>query len=108
MVLSVGPVRGMRESASVSRFEEFQPVTVRVLAIEATPPREVVIELHGSGSGAKPARPGVQVADQQAGMCSAGRAEVLLHAEVQLDAVAGEPAAAAGGQRGWFSHFLEA
>jgi hypothetical protein len=51
-------------SAVVSRLEEFKPVAVRVLAVEAAHPGEVVVEEGRSAGGAKPARPGVQVADQ--------------------------------------------
>ncbi len=69
---------------------------MRVLAVEAAHPWEVFIEQDRGACGAKPGGPGVQVLDQQARMRLAGRAEVLFRAEVQLDAMAAEPAAAAG------------
>ena len=41
-------------------------------------------------------------------MSLAGRAEAVLHPEMQLDAVAAEPAATAGCERGRLGDFLEA
>ena len=75
-------------SACADGFEESQPVAVRVLGVEPAHPREVVVEPDRSAHGAQPASPGIQMADQQARMRLAGRAEVPLHAQVQLDAVA--------------------
>src|SRR5450631_3757546 len=90
------------------RFEEFQPVSMRVLAVETAHPREIVVEVDRSACGAQPGGPGVHVMDEQARMSLAGRAEAVLHPEMQLDAVAAEPAATAGCERGRLGDFLEA
>ena len=94
-------------SAVADGFEEFQPVAVRVLGVEPAHPREVVVEPDRSARGAQPVSPGIQMADQHARMRLAGRAEVLLHAQVQLDAVAAEPAAAAGREHGRLRYLTE-
>ncbi len=105
---ALGAADGDVGSALVNGFEEFQPVAERVLGVEAAHPGEAVVEEDGSACAAKPASPGVQAADQQARMRLAGRAEVLLHAKVQLDAMAAEPAAAAGGEHGRLGQFPKA
>ncbi|HYZ57417.1 MAG TPA: hypothetical protein VE733_28495 [Streptosporangiaceae bacterium] len=46
--------------------------------------------------------------DQQTRMSLAGRAEVVLHTEMQFDAIPAEPAATAGCERRRLSDFLEA
>src|SRR5262249_26157691 len=95
-------------SALVDGFEEFQPIAMRVLGIKAAHPREAVIEQNGSTGAANPVSPGVQIMDQQAWMCLASRAKVVLHAQVQLDPVATEPAAAPGCEHGRLGQFLQA
>src|ERR1700683_5739856 len=68
-------------SALADGFEEFQPVAVRVLGIEAAHPGEVTVEPDRSALGAQPVSPGVQVTDQQARMGLAGRRGVPVHAQ---------------------------
>jgi len=51
-------------SALVDRFEEFQPIAVRILTVEAAHPGEVFIKEDRGASGTKPAHPLVQVMDQ--------------------------------------------
>jgi len=46
----------------------------------------------------------VQVADEYAGVSLAGRAEVRLHAEVDLQPVRAHPQTTAGGERRWLGH----
>ena len=55
----------------------------------------------------QPPRPGVEPGHEQAGMRFARGPEALLHAEVELHAVAAEPAAAARGQRGRFRDLVQ-
>jgi hypothetical protein len=43
----------------VNRLEEFEPIAVRVLAVKAPHPREVIIEEDGSPNRAKPGSPDV-------------------------------------------------
>src|ERR1700733_9822620 len=100
--------RASAGSPLVKGLEEFQPIAMRVLTVEAAHPREIFVEENGGACSAKPVGPGVQVMDQQARMILAGGAEVVLHAEVQFDVMAAEPAATAGRERGRLGHFLEA
>src|SRR5215469_11802766 len=95
-------------SGFVDGLEEFQPVAVWVLAVEAAHAGEVFVEENRGARRAQPAGPVVQIADHQARMRFAGWAEVLLHAEVQLDAVTAEPAATAGSERRRFGHLVKA
>jgi hypothetical protein len=71
---------------------------VRVLAVEAAHAGELVIEAHRMPGVPQPACPAVDPGHQEAGMRPARGPEVFLDAEVQLDAVAAEPAPAARGQ----------
>src|SRR5260221_2892836 len=81
------------------RLKELQAVAVRLFAVEPAHAWEVVIGDDGVARRAQPFRRGIQIRDEQAGMGLAGRAEVLLDAEMQLDAIAAKPAAAAGDER---------
>src|SRR5207244_13646801 len=78
----------------------------RVLAVEAAHAGEPV-EPHRVPGVPQPPRPGVEPGHEQAGMRLARGPEVLLHAEVELHAVAAEPAAAARGQRGRLRYLVQ-
>src|SRR5205823_3752818 len=97
-----GPRREVPGTPGGDGLEELEPVPVRVLAVEAAHSREPIIEGHGVPGVPQPPRPGVEPGHEQAGMRLARGPEALLHAEVELYAVAAEPAAAARGQRGRF------
>src|SRR5690606_31015478 len=88
---------------SGDRREELQAVAVDVLGVEAAQARylPLVCPPHRIAGGLQACRQCIQVGPQQPGVRLAGGPEVLLYAEVQLDAVAGEPAAAPPGQGGW-------
>jgi hypothetical protein len=88
-------------------LEELEPVPARVLAVEAAHAGEPVIEVHGVPGIPQPPCPGVEPGHEQAGMRFARGPEALLHAEVELYAVAAEPAAAARGQRGRFRDLVQ-
>src|SRR5215469_18238536 len=107
-IILIPPAALPAASGLVDGLEEFQPVAVWVLAVEAAHPGEVPVEENRGPRRAQPAGPAVQIADQQARMRLAGRAEVLLHAEVQLDAVTAEPAATAGGEHRRLGQFPQA
>jgi hypothetical protein len=81
------PTERRRRRAGLALFEELEAVAVGVLAVEAAQAGEVVVVGHRVAGRAQPGSPGVEVLDQQAGVRFAGRAEVLLDAEVKLDAV---------------------
>ncbi|MET8340948.1 hypothetical protein ABZV14_31600 [Streptosporangium canum] len=85
---------------SGERFEELQTVAVGVFAVKATHPREVIVKGNGVSGLVQPPGPAGEVTDQDARVRLPCRPEVGLNAEVQLDVVATEPAAATGGESG--------
>lgn len=99
-------VIGARRGLSwVEGLEEFQPVTDRIAAVEASVPREVLVEGDLVSMPGEAGSEGLDVGDSQAGVCLAGRLEVLFDSEVKHGGSGGEPAASSGGQRRGFGQF---
>jgi hypothetical protein len=73
-------------------LEELQPIAVRIFAVEAAHPREVVVEVHWVSSCLETPGPLLQVAHQQAWMCLPCWPKVLLHSKMQFDAMPAKPA----------------
>ena len=91
----------------IERIVKIVRTPVRVVAVEAAHPGEPVIEEHRVSGVTQAPRPGVEPGHEQAGMRLARGPEVLLHTEVELYAVAAEPAAAARCQRGRFRDLVQ-
>jgi hypothetical protein len=88
-------------------LKKFEPVTVRILAVEAPHPWELVIEPHRVPGVPQSVRPGIQSGYQQARMGFARGPEVLLDANMEFYVVAFEPATAACGQYWRFLDFVQ-
>jgi hypothetical protein len=75
--------------------DEFEPIAERVGGKEAPHAGDGVVPERRLTGSLKPRREPVDVGDDDSGMCLAGRPELRLDAEMDLDCAAADPDAAA-------------
>ncbi len=99
----------LRDGTGSGLLEEFEAVAERVESMEATSAFDgsgVPLDLIAGGDDA--IGQGFEAIPGEAGMCLAGRSEIGINTEMELDVIEGEPRAAPCLQRRWSVDLCEA